>query len=144
MVVYTLNWRATCPVPPLTQLKFLDINLFLLYVYKCFACMYACASDAQGVHKSALDPLKLGLQTLVSCHVSGRNQIQLWKRSQYFSCWAISWVWLWSEIIPNCFNYVELLILSYWNIDKSGSANWISLTFTSPEPHLSGEGQEKL
>lgn len=74
MVVYTLTWRATCPVPSLTQLKFLDINLFLLYVYKCFAWMYACASDAQGGHKSALDPLKLGLQTLVSCHVSGRNK----------------------------------------------------------------------
>lgn len=56
---------------------FLKFNLFLLYVYWCFACWYVCVPctcGARGGQKGAWDPMELKLEVGMSHHMGVGNQ----------------------------------------------------------------------
>lgn len=93
-------------------------NIFLFYVYGCFACIYVCVAlcvcSAWGIQKWVSDPLELELQMVlsVSNHPSGKGSrgfnsaLSLWLLSErYFEIGSLHRTWrspnscLWSVIV---------------------------------------------
>ena len=53
-----------------------DVLTSKYYVYECFACMHMYTACVPGIHggpKRVMDPLKLELQMVVSCHSDAEN-----------------------------------------------------------------------